>query len=297
MSPWHLASSGCKFAAGLPSPFSRALALSACKYGRAPLCCAPTSPVRVGPWELAMKLLEIRHESIGESAENGVCIPLQTCDLLNELSKAATSLLSSYKVNVGKVLTVRKCAGSIPIGLAPDGGLFCSTVGDPAQILIDSILDLTTRCRDAQTTGRPFISKHQDAAIRRFNEAIWNVQSNNGLVILAPDTQFEQRITGVDPDTLRTTKQEACRLQKISSALITGCREISTHQTDLFDLNDNVDVIVSLRNDIPEIRLTTTRLKAQSMYQGQNRLTCSVKLQIRRGIPVVQGDFTVVSST
>ena len=242
---------------------------------------------------LSMKLLELRDEAIRLGQSEGVCLPFSTCRQVGKIQVAAKRVLADYKVSISDSLSATQAVAWLPANIPESGGLLSTNVGDPAAILRRLHGDFVQRCRHAKNSGRALISTPLDAAISRLNEAVWNVQQKNGVVVLAPGSEFEENLIGVDPEEIRMTKPDVSRLEHIRLALITGCREVTFHQGGILGGCDEVDVIVSLQNGIPEVRLTTTRPEAQTMYRGRNRLSCEVNVPARRGIPLVVGEFEV----
>ena len=80
---------------------------------------------------------------------------------------------------------------------------------------------------------------------------------------------------------------------QIDRALIIGCRETRDNQLDLFRPEDDVQVIVTLAGEIPEVRLATTRKVAQQLYRGVNRLTATAISTNLTSTPCVTSEWHV----
>jgi hypothetical protein len=132
-----------------------------------------------------------------------------------------------------------------------------------------------------------------DAALECLNKCAWELHLVGASLVFAQGTELEAILVPEDPALLRALAPDERRLVKIDRALIIGCRETRNNQLDLFRPEDQVQVIVTLAGEIPEVQLTTTRQVAQQIYRGKNRLTATASSTDLRSTPQVSGEWLV----
>lgn len=225
--------------------------------------------------------------------EDGIPLSFATSSAAESIACRIRVLLPRTRFTVPDIVYVGASIASIHIE---------ATLGMPRlteQCLIDAMQivtkfheDYVVRYREA-SNGRAVRTMPTDAATAALNKAAWGFQQGGGRIVIAPGTSSETVLEAVDPATLRVAVTDEALEEHVQRALIIGSREVHGDQRHLFELDGEVEAIISLAGDVPEARVVTTRAQAQQFYKGANRLTATVLRAARGHIPEIVGEYEI----
>ena len=240
-----------------------------------------------------MKLIQIYANGIVRD-QNGLRLDFPSCKSAEAIARKCKQILPRERYLVPDRMNASPEQASIEIEAArgrPELTERC--LRDAIGLIVATHTLYVQRYRDAIAANRPVQRTDLDSAIECLNKTVWAVQQAGGITTLAPERDFATVLHAVDPATLRANAPNNAEDVAIDGALIIGCREIHDNQRDLFRGDEQVEVIISLVDAVPEVRLRTTRAEAQQLYRGANRLSAAVRVNGRGNIPEVVGEYMV----
>lgn len=228
------------------------------------------------------------------AGEDGVCLQFSTSSYAESIARRCRTLLPKARFSIPDCVNVSPPLASIflePVRGMPE--LTARCLLDAMQIVSTVHRDYVIRHRKAINDERAIRRLPTDPAAEALNETLWGIHQAGGCTVIAPGQDFEMVLDPVDPTTLRVAEPDQKVEFDIRAALIIGCREVNGNQRVMFGADDDVEVIVSLAGEVPEIRLRTTRAEAQGFYRGLNRLSASVRKDGRGHIPEIIGGYEI----
>jgi len=234
-----------------------------------------------------MELLIIKAPDIIKSA-GGLTVGFKICKSAETIAKKCQRLLPKDRFLVPELMDASHLQATITLVASPGtAALTDQCLKNAIDMVIGYHTDYVHRYDEGYSLSLPVKRKPSDPAVECLNKVIWILEQEKVTILLAPGQRFEERLKVVAPEKLLAAVPVNKQLVAIKKALIIGCREIHGNQRDLFQSEADVEVIVSLVGAVSEVRLSTTRDKAQQLYQGTNRLTAEVSIQGYGHIPRV----------
>lgn len=240
-----------------------------------------------------MKFLKLYAEGIVPD-QNGLRLEFLICKSAEAIARKCKQILPKERYLVPDRMNASPEQASIELEAArgrPELTELC--LRDAVGLVTAAHTLYVQRYRDAIAANRPVQRTALDPAVECLNKTVWAVQQAGGSTTLAPDREFATVLDAVDPATLRANTPNDAEDVAINGALIIGCREIHNNQRDMFRGDEEVEVIISLVGDVPEVRLRAIRAEAQQLYRGANRLSAAVRVNGRNNIPEVVGEYMV----
>jgi len=226
--------------------------------------------------------------------EGCVRLAFRTFNVAQPIARKCQQILNRNRYFIPDLLSADSETAAIEIAAPanrPDLTMQC--LEDAAGTILAALDEHQKRLGAAVAANRPVRRLPLDSALECLNKAIWDFAQAGGRTILAPDTDFAVELRAVDPMLLRAAEPDQGEDIAIQGALIVGCREIHRNQGDLFSAEDEVEVLVSLVGATPEVHLRTTRVDAQQLYRGANRMTANARVKNRGAIPAVIGEYII----
>lgn len=234
------------------------------------------------------------HARSNQMQEGGVQMECKTSKLATMIASKLKVLLPDNRFHVPQSMVA--CPQEVVIMIGETAGMPMLTpdaLRDAIGLVLAQHREYVDRYRTGMAEDCAVRRMPNDAALECLNNCAWELHRGGASLVFAQGTELETALDPVDPALLRAPEPEDNRLVTIERALIIGCREVRANQRDLFRPEDEVEVIVTLAGEIPEVRLTTTRQMAQQMYRGENRLTATAIATNLRSTPEVRGDWIV----
>jgi hypothetical protein len=239
------------------------------------------------------KLVAIYGNSVAPG-EDGLRVPFATFGFALPIARKCQQILPRNRYLVPEILNASQDVAAIEVEAPRERPeLTEQCLRDADGLIRKALADYQKRYGDAVAAGRPVRRLHLDSALECLNKTLWTIEHEGGRVVLAPETDFAAELRGIDPQLLHAAEPNEGEEVEIRQALVVGCREIYRNQGDLFQADNEVDVLVSLVGPIPEVQLRTTRGDAQQIYRGANRMTANTRAANRGETPLVVGEYTI----
>ncbi|MCR6625777.1 MAG: hypothetical protein NVV67_05810 [Pseudoxanthomonas sp.] len=239
-----------------------------------------------------MKILVLRTDGI-ETQEDSLEIAFTSFNYTKAAATHLARLIAGNGVQIKPVAWVSTHQAAAIMELV-EGDL---QIAEPlwkavAQTLRNSLEEVISRYAAAFLQQKPMQRIGHDLAALAFNRIAREALAAGAEFWMFPGTALEWRFEPTDPAMLACPEPIDVTYDRIDSALVSGVREVNGPQRELFDPSDEVEVVISLRHRLAEIRHTTTLQKAQAIWRGETRLSADVR--IRPGeMPEVVGDVTL----
>ena len=220
-----------------------------------------------------MKFMSFRAQS-NQMQDGGVHMECKTSKLAAMIASKLKVMLPENRFHVPQSMVA--CPQEVVIMIGATAGmpmLTQASLRDAIGLVLEQHREFVDRYRTGMAKERPVRRNPSDPAVECLNRCAWELHLVGASLVFGQSTEFEAILVPEDPALLRAPAPEERKLVTIERALIIGCRETRDNQLDFFRPEDEVQVIVTLAGEIPEVRLTTTRQLAQQMYRGENRLT------------------------
>jgi hypothetical protein len=215
-------------------------------------------------------------------------------DRVSCLTKAATTHLRRLTAGNGIELVpaTRYCDHAAAALLLVDEGRL--QIAEPswmkiAKDLRDTLDEVKKRYAEAFRNQVALERIGNDLSALAFNRTAWQARALDGEFWLFPSTPLEWHYDPMDPALLACGEPDDDQFDTIVNALVAGVREVNNPQRGLFQGDDKIEVLISLRHRIPEVRHTTTLEEAQQIWQGRTRLTAKVRLKLGELPEVIDG--------
>lgn len=240
-----------------------------------------------------MKFMSFRAQS-NQMQDGGVHMECKTSKLAAMITSKLKVMLPDNRFHVPQSMVA--CPQEVVIMIGATAGMPILTqaaLRDAIGLVLEQHREFVDRYRTGMAQERPVRRIPSDAALECLNKCAWELHLVGASLVFAQGSELEATLTPEDPALLRAPAPEERRLVQIDRALIIGCREIRDNQLDLFRPEDEVQVIVTLAGEVPEVRLATTREVAQQLYRGENRLTATAISTNLTSTPCVTGEWRV----
>lgn len=240
-----------------------------------------------------MKFMSFRAQS-NQMQDGGVHMECKTSKLAAMIASKLKLMLPDNRFHVPQSMVA--CPQEVVIMIGATAGmplLTQASLRDAIGLVLAQHGEFVDRYRTGMAQERPVRRLPSDPALECLNKCAWELHLVGASLMFAQGTELEATLVPEDPELLRAPAPEERRLVQINGALIIGCREVRGNQLDLFRPEDEVQVIVTLAGEIPEVRLTATRQVAQRMYRGENRLTATAISTNLTSTPQVTGEWLV----
>lgn len=240
-----------------------------------------------------MKFISFRAQS-NQMQDGGVHMECKTSKQAAMIASKLKVMLPENRFHVPQSMVA--CPQEVVIMIGATAGMPVLTqdsLRDAIGLVLEQHREFVDRYRTGMAQERPVRRIPSDAALECLNKCAWELHLTGASLVFAQGTELEATLTPEDPALLRAPAPEDRRLVQIDRALIIGCRETRDNQLDLFRPEGDVQVIVTLAGEIPEVRLATTRKVAQQLYRGQNRLTATAISTNLTSTPCVTSEWHV----
>ena len=140
--------------------------------------------------------------------------------------------------------------------------------------------EVIARYSQAYAAQLPVERVGHDLSVLALNRAAYSITQRGGECWLFRDSILARQLEPVDPDLLACAEPFDVTYEAIDSALVTGVREINGRQRGLFNPAAEVNVLISLEHEIPEVRMLVELQAAQQIWRGETRMTADVRIQL-----------------
>lgn len=240
-----------------------------------------------------MKFISFRAQS-NQMQDGGVHMECKTSKQAAMIASKLKVMLPENRFHVPQSMVA--CPQEVVIMIGATAGMPILTqdsLRDAIGLVLEQHREYVDRYRTGMAQERPVRRIPSDAALECLNKCAWELHLVGASLVFAQGSELEATLTPEDPALLRAPAPEDRRLVQIDRALIIGCRETRDNQLDLFRPEDDVQVIVTLAGEIPEVRVATTRKVAQQLYRGVNRLTATAISTNLTSTPCVTSEWHV----
>lgn len=236
-----------------------------------------------------MKLFELRSAGVAREGD-GVDVRSRLCKLPDKISGCLKSLVGEVDFEIADSVhfedrhAVKSFLDRVDLY---DEETFSRAISD--QIL-RKFRDCVQRHAEACAKQESLVPTPYDRHALNLNQAAWEANKIGAELWLLPGTPEEWLLEPLDPVQLRCATPIEVASDHVEAAEVLGIREILKPQRDFWDIDDEIDVIVSLKHRIAEIRHKMTRNSAQSLWKGLRII--SAEVCVRRGeLPEVVGEL------
>jgi len=164
-----------------------------------------------------------------------------------------------------------------------------NNVQTTAHALRETFDECLDRYERACLTNEPSTKKSFDVSVLKLNNALWKHAGIGASISIFTGEDFATTLVARDPQTLRFVKPDEHEDVLIKCRLVTGSRWASGVAYDMFpNLGIEVNAILSVAGDIPEVLCSMSAIEAQEAFKGLQLMTAHVRC--RKGqIPEVIG--------
>lgn len=157
------------------------------------------------------------------------------------------------------------------------------------ELITGVFYETLDRYEHAYKTNKPSLRKSIDASVLALNKAGWDLLGDGGFILIFENEACATKLQLRDPQMLRVVRPDDENEAAISNCLVKGVRVVSQFTQDLFpNIDIEVDAVITIDGDIPEIENRMTVRDLQSVFVGYRYL--SARVCWRKGeIPRVQG--------